>query len=394
MIRHGSQQAMTQRISIRSRRSLAELRTYTVAILALGVGAGLLACGAAEEPADDGPPAFSGLNPGASNGIGGNGSPQNPTVANNGPSGTNPSIPSQNQTGSAPPSNGGTPPANPPPEGSSNGAPLDDGTDQNSGGAMAPGAGGASSTDPAAPGGTGGTGNTAPPGNPGGTGGSTTLPEQQPSAGSDISCPGGATFCSGFESDVLPMGAIYQSQPTVELEFDTTVKHAGARSLKVVSTGGFNIREVVVAIPGQSFWVRLFVQTSDVFGDNNHDSLFVASTAASSQDNNAENGPEFSEQGNQIILNANDSYYSPGGPGFPQGEGPQLSANTWHCEEAFYNGGTGDTQIFSDGEQLIDAVGFTRLTYQTFRFGYIGFNTVRTVWFDDVVVAPNRIGCN
>jgi hypothetical protein len=210
----------------------------------------------------------------------------------------------------------------------------------------------------------------------------------------DITCPSNATFCSGFEGDVLPNGATYQSQPMVPLEFDTAVKHSGARSLKVVSAGGFNIRQVVVPIPGQSFWVRLFVQTSNTFGDNNHDSLFVASTASPSQDNNAESGPEFSEQGNQIILNADDSLYSQAGPGFPQGAGPQLSANTWHCEEAFYDGGSGDTQIFSDGDQLIDAGGFTPLTYQTFRFGYIGFNTVRTVWFDDVVVAPDRIGCN
>jgi hypothetical protein len=212
--------------------------------------------------------------------------------------------------------------------------------------------------------------------------------------GPDIPCPADATFCSGFESDVLPADAIYQSQPTVPLEFDTTVARSGAQSLRVVSAGGFNIRQVVVPIPGQSFWVRLFVQTSNDFGDNDHDSLFVASTASPTQDNNAENGPEFSEQGNQVILNANDSLYSAAGPGFPQGDGPQLSANTWHCEEAFYDGATGDTQVFSDGVQIIDAVGFTPLTYQTFRFGYIGFNTVRTVWFDDVVVAENRVGCN
>jgi len=215
-----------------------------------------------------------------------------------------------------------------------------------------------------------------------------------PAAGPDIPCPANATFCSGFESDVLPDGSIFQPQPVVPLEFDTTVKRTGNQSLKIVSAGGFNIREVVVPIPGQAFWVRLFVQTSSTFGDNDHDSLFVASTASFSQDNNAESGPEFSEQGNQIILNADDSYYSPGGPGFPQGEGPQLTPNTWHCEEAFYDGATGDTQIFSDGVQIIDAGGFTPRTYQTFRFGYIGFNTVRTVWFDDVVVSTDRIGCN
>jgi hypothetical protein len=214
-----------------------------------------------------------------------------------------------------------------------------------------------------------------------------------PPATPDITCPTGATFCSGFESDTLPAGAGDQSQPTVALQFDSTVKHSGNRSLMVVSVGGFNIREVITPIPGQSFWVRLFIQTSNTFGDNNHDSLFVASTASPSQDNNAEDGPEFSEQGNQIILNSSDVLFSAAGAGFPQGTGPQLSPNTWHCEEAFYDGGTGNTQIFSDGQQIINAPGFARRNYQTFRFGYIGFNTVRTVWYDDVVVSPTRVGC-
>ncbi len=421
MIRHTSQ-AMTHGSSIRSRRSAPQGGIRMVSILALGAGVGLVACGAGDEPAD-GPPVFSssGLNPSPSNGS--TGSAQNPGVTNNGTTGA--SNGSQNQSGSTPAANGSItpPPANTPQEGNPNAAPIDNANDQNAGGGMLSGAGGAGSTNPGAMGGAGnatppvgpadadgtggnatppvdpgaadGSGDPAPPADPGGAGGDPAPPVQQlPPATPDIPCPAGATFCSGFESDLLPEGVIYQSQPAVDLEFDTTVRRGGARSLRVVSAGGFNIRQVVVPIPGQSFWVRLFVQTSDVFGDNNHDSLFVASTASTSQDNNAENGPEFSEQGNQIVLNANDSLFSAAGPGFPQGTGPQLSPNTWHCEEAFYDGATGDTQIFSDGVQLIDAAGFTPLTYQTFRFGYIGFNTVRTVWFDDVVVAPDRIGCD
>jgi hypothetical protein len=211
----------------------------------------------------------------------------------------------------------------------------------------------------------------------------------------DIACPNGATFCSGFESTTLPSTAISQSNPVTQFAFDTTVKHSGTQSLKITSAkGGFNIQEVVVPIPGNAFWARLFIQTSTDFGDNDHDSLFVGSTADMSLDNNNEDGPEFSEQGNQIIINQNDGYYNMAGPGFPQSStGPQLKANTWYCIEAHYDGGSGDVQFFSNGTQLIDAAGFTKLTYQTFRFGYIEFNTPRTIWFDDVIVAPDRVGC-
>jgi hypothetical protein len=216
-----------------------------------------------------------------------------------------------------------------------------------------------------------------------------------PPSGPDIACPANATFCSGFESDTLPNGSIYQGNPG--LEFDDSVSRSGDRSAVFDAVDGFNIREVVAPIPGQTFWARLFIQTSTTFGDNDHDSLFVASTATLQQDNNAEHGPEFSEQGNQILINADDQLFNAAGPGFPSGnQGPTLSPNVWHCVEAFYDGGSGDVQFFADGQLLIDAPGFSRLSYQTFRFGYLQFpgHTPHVVWYDDVVVAASRVGCN
>jgi hypothetical protein len=385
-------QAMTHGIGVRSRQSLAWLGAHTASILALGASAGLSACSA---PPADGPPMFDSAGPnGASNSAAGSGSSQTPGRTDGSSNGvTNAGNPAQNQIGSStpPPANGSsTPPTNTAPESNPNAAPLANGTDQSSGSGMAAGGGGATSTNPAAAAGAGGSGNTTPPVQP-----PPVPPVQQPPAAPDITCPDGATFCSGFETDTLPTGAGYQSQPTTPLEFDTTVKHSGARALKVVSAGGFNIREVVVPIPGQSFWARLFIQTSNDFGDGDHDSLFVASTATPAQDNNDEHGPEFSEQANQVLLNADDNPIAgANGPGFPQSAGPKLAANTWHCVEAFYDGGSGDVEIFSDNASLIDAPAFKPATFATFRFGYIGFNTVRTVWFDDVVVAPDRVGCN
>jgi hypothetical protein len=212
----------------------------------------------------------------------------------------------------------------------------------------------------------------------------------------DITCPSGATFCSGFESNALPGAARLQGNPAVP-QFDMAVRRSGNQSIAFpAAADGFNIREVVVPIPGQTFWARLFIQTSTAFGDNDHDSLFVGSTATADQDNNQEHGPEFSEQGNQVLLNADDDLFSAGGHGFPSTPGPTLSAGTWHCVEAFFDGGSGDVQILADGALLIDAPGFKQLTYQTFRFGYLQFpgHPARSVWFDDVVVAPDRVGCN
>lgn len=365
------------------------------------------ACGGDEASGD---PDFGANALGPFGGVGGGNAnpaaPNNNAVGNNSNSGNN-NVPSTNGTPSTTPNNNNEPnQGNGTPTTNNNNNAANNNTGNNNGTPGAAGSGGSpvgaagSTANPPPPTGAAGSGATQPPPPPptGAAGSGATQPPPvtppPPPAAPDIPCPAGATFCSGFESDTLPTGSSFQSNPPGQPQFDTTVKHSGNRSVLFAATGGgFNVREIIAPIPGQSFWVRLFIQTSDVFGDNNHDSLFVGSTATPAQDNNAEDGPEFSEQGNQVLLNANDALQNASGPGFPQGVGPQLAADTWHCIEAHYDGGTGDVQIFNEGDPLIDAPGFKRLTYQTFRFGYIGFNTARDVWFDDVVVAPNRINC-
>jgi hypothetical protein len=219
--------------------------------------------------------------------------------------------------------------------------------------------------------------------------------ENNPPLQPDVACPAGATFCAGFEAPALPAGARFDSNPMAALAFDSTVFNSGNQSIVFPAVAdSFNIREVVVPIPGNTFWVRLFMRSDTAFGDNDHDSVFVASTTMA--DNNSEDGVEFSEQGNQVLLNSNDQLFSAAGPGFPSGAGPSLAANTWHCLEGFFDGASGDVQIYSGGEPLIDAPGYRPLSYQTFRFGYLQFpgGGPRSVWFDDVVVASDRVGCN
>ncbi|MEY4545787.1 MAG: hypothetical protein RL685_1982, partial [Pseudomonadota bacterium] len=264
---------------------------------------------------------------------GGPSNPVAPGVNNNavGNNTGNNNVPSTNGTpnnNSEPNQGNGTPTAN-----NNNNAPNNNPGNNNPGN-NTPGAGGAGGTQVGAagstanppPAGVAGSGATQPPPPPptGAAGSGATPPPPPPPvtppppAGPDIPCPAGATFCSGFESDTLPAGASFQSNPPAQIQFDTAVKRSGNRSVLFAATGGgFNVREIITPIPGQSFWARLFIQTSDVFGDNNHDSLFVASTATPAQDNNAEDGPEFSEQGNQVLLNANDTLTGANGPGFP-----------------------------------------------------------------------------
>jgi len=41
----------------------------------------------------------------------------------------------------------------------------------------------------------------------------------------------------------------------------------------------------------------------------------------------------------------------------------------------------------------VNAPGYKSVNYQTFRIGYMRYNDDRTVRYDDVIVAPARIGC-
>jgi hypothetical protein len=341
----------------------------------------LAACAAAiDDDEASGPPDFSGNVGGATAG--------NPSLPPNGmtPPANNPALTPTGSAGSegVP---GNTPIANG--TGGSSGTGSNNGSSAGTGGAT--GAAGSAAVDPNGAAGSdtnvgqGGSNATA------GAGGSVNPPTTPPS-GPDIDCPAGASFCSGFESGAFPAGTQFHSvgpgSPNPFL-FDSTEVFAGTQALVIPATnsGGFFYRALAVPVPGQDFWVRLYMHLSTPLGDNSHDSVFGASSGALTADVNGEALVELSEQFNEILLNTDDALFNP-----PTNN--TLPANTWLCMEAHYDGVSGDVEIFADGAALVDAAGYRALNFQTFRIGYMRYNDDRTVRYDDVVVAPNRVGCD
>jgi hypothetical protein len=214
-----------------------------------------------------------------------------------------------------------------------------------------------------------------------GTAGSTTQ---------DIACPQGATFCSGFEDAALPAGTKFHAVGPSAMNaygFDTAQPFAGKQSLSIpMYSGGFYYRALAVPVPGQNFWVRLYVRVSREFGDDGHDSLFGPSTGNLDADVNNEALVEFSEQFGEVLLNTDDQLFNPEGAS-------KLAADMWHCIEAHYDGASGDVQIFADGKEVIRATGYAKHSFQSFRLGYMQYHDARSVWYDDVVVAPARVNC-
>jgi hypothetical protein len=248
----------------------------------------------------------------------------------------------------------------------------------------------------------GGMGGGAEGGGPASGGAGTTSAGAGGSAGAPTGagCPAGATYCADFEGTGLPEGAAFMPsyQAPMWMDFmsiDSTVFHAGAHALMVKPTGndGYSYRMLAVDAPAASFWVRLYVRSDADLGQAEHNAFFAASTADGDQNNG--DLMEVAEQYCQVVMNLHDDVVtSVGGTTACGSGGVLLAKDTWHCVEAFFDGPNGKIQVFADGTPVIDKSDWTKLSFQSFVFGFLQFHgPSRTMWYDDVAVGPTRMSC-
>ncbi|WP_437602427.1 hypothetical protein WMF28_12485 [Sorangium sp. So ce590] len=211
-------------------------------------------------------------------------------------------------------------------------------------------------------------------------------------------CPPNATFCSGFEDAGLPEGATYRpsyqaDQAANNMVIDTATFRAGASSLHVKPGGsGYDWRMLSVETPGPTFWVRLYMRSSVDIGQSGHNAYFQAMTGDGEP--NAGDNVEIAEQFCQILLNQRDDLVLSEGATAMCGSGTKLPKDTWHCMEAYFDGPQGNVQVYANGDKIIDKTGWKKFDFKTFSFGYLGFHgPARSMWYDDVAVASERIGC-
>ncbi len=242
-----------------------------------------------------------------------------------------------------------------------------------------------------------------------GTGGSVTGTGGAAGGGSG-NCPSGATFCSGFETNALPMGAVYMVNAAPgdwsrDFAVDSSQKSSGNSSLLVknaTATGssGSAYRMLAVPVPAGPFWVRFYVQSDLPMGGMDHNAF------AGPSDSTSPNGvlDAFCEDVG-IAFNTTDSDVTwPTSYGRLSGGGTKLytiPAMTWKCIELSYDLSTRHQQLYVDGTLLIDAANYpptgsySGSSFAAFKFGFESFHgPARQIWYDDVVVAPTRIGCH
>jgi hypothetical protein len=224
---------------------------------------------------------------------------------------------------------------------------------------------------------------------------------------SGMACPAGALYCADFESADLPKGTVYKrnAAPPMNGELpdfvvDTTVFHGGGKSLRVKTTAenSGSAYRMLAAPAAQKFWARLYLRSDQAIGagsvsESEHNAWFGASTA---DDPNGKMVEVANDCG--IAFNASDAVKRPTSSDPNCAKPFTLEANKWYCFEASFDGGSGDTALYVDGEKVIDAPAWAggKGTFTHFKFGVNTFGHTkfdRKLWYDDVAVSATRIGC-
>ena len=153
---------------------------------------------------------------------------------------------------------------------------------------------------------------------------------------------------------------------------------------------------LAVPAPANAFWVRFFIR-SDIDMGGEHNAFAMASITTAKGDSG---GIQFAEDVG-IAFNTSDDVRWPAGYGRLTSGGTNpyvLPKDTWYCVEISYDGAARVQQLFINGAQLINATSYPSMTkaIQAFKFGLQTFHGPdRHMWYDDVAVAPTRIGgCN
>jgi hypothetical protein len=239
----------------------------------------------------------------------------------------------------------------------------------------------------------------------GGTGGASGAGGGAPGGGAGA-CPPDATFCSGFEDSALPPGAVYKVNAAPgdwnrDFAIDTTVFRGGKSALRVkagteAGTSGSAYQMLAVPAPSGAFWVRFYIRQDELdIGGVGHN---VFAGASDSDEPNAAVMVELAEDVGFSFNNKDDVRWPMGFGRINGVEKPfTLPKGMWHCVEVSYDSAKQQQQAYVGGTLQIDATNYPAAATAAFKTFKFGFNKLhgpgRSIWYDDVVVAPTRPGC-
>ncbi|GAB2847268.1 cellulose-binding domain-containing protein [Lentzea nigeriaca] len=236
----------------------------------------------------------------------------------------------------------------------------------------------------------------------------TTTTPQLPPPG----CPSGA-FCDGFENQTgtTPAGDWSLMFPNCQgsgtATVDSSTAHSGTRSVRINGRAGYCNHVFLATSRGMSTsgqYVRFFVRHTTALPESHVTFVAMKDTNDGGKDLRM-GGQNRALQWNRESDDATLPEQSPAGVA----QSVPLAVNQWACVEFGITGselrtwlnGTEVSGLHADGTPTpdVDAQwlrrGGWRPALANFRLGWESYgNGDDTLWFDDVVMAPSRIGCS
>ena len=226
-------------------------------------------------------------------------------------------------------------------------------------------------------------------------------------------------LCDGFESAAVggpPSPQLWTiSQPDCTgsgtLAVDGSQAHSGKQSVRVDGGGGycdhiFISNASVIATLGPQVYTRLYVRVGAPLGAGHVSFLAMKDTADMGGDVRM-GGQDMVLMYNRQSDDATLPVLSPTGTG----ESVALTANTWTCIESHFDETAGTIDTWVDGKEVAGLVengtptpdvstqwlsqaGWKR-SVSVLRMGWESYSgQTMTLWFDDVALAAQRIGCD
>ena len=225
-------------------------------------------------------------------------------------------------------------------------------------------------------------------------------------------------LCDGFESAAPggpPSAALWSiAQPDCTgsgtLAVDDSQAHSGQHSVKVNGGGGycdhiFIANASVIAALGPEVYTRVFVRLGAALGAG-HVTFLAMKDSADMGGDVRMGGQDMILMYNRQSDDATLPVLSPTGTG----ESVALAADTWTCVESHFDETAGTIDTWVDGKEIAGLVEngtptpdvSTQWLSQAwkpmltdFRIGWESYSgQTMTLWFDDVALAAQRIGCS
>ena len=234
----------------------------------------------------------------------------------------------------------------------------------------------------------------------------TAVPSDASSAvASACSARSGMRACQEFETFAagpLPSSGIWSAQVNGEgtvLIDDSTPAHSGRHSLRVHGAGfsTFAVFHDASVLPSadQRFYLRAFVRLAEAMSAG-HNTFVIADQFAKPGEGNAARIGEMNAMlmmtvgGDSHGALSHDNYYS------DHMLGVQFAPNRWTCLELLFDAAHPEIDVWVDGVNVPDMHKTTWPVdnYDALRFGFEKYaGPVSDVWYDDVAVGSERIGC-